>query len=89
MKNKLIDIHNSLMLSLEMLDDDELFEDPDKARQVIDRAKAKAAIAKTIVDVDRLGFDAARYSVENGTTIPSAFRLTEKVTKNETPKTMD
>lgn len=78
MKNKLIDIHNSLMMSLEMLDDDELFEDPDKAKQVIQRAKVKADVAKTIVEVDRLGLDAARYSIENGETIPATFRLTDK-----------
>ena len=77
MKNKLIDIHNSLMMSLEMLDDDELFEDPDKAKQLIARVKAKADVAKTIVDVDRLGLEAAKLSVEESMTIPSAFRLTE------------
>ena len=77
MKNKLIDIHNSLVMSLEMLDDDELFADPDKAKQIIARAKAKADVAKTIVDVDRLGLEAAKLSVEERMTIPSAFRLTE------------
>lgn len=81
MKNKLIDIHNSLMMSLEMLDDDELFEDAEKGRQIIERAKVKATIANSIVSVDRLGLDAAQISVEHGITIASTFRLSEKTEK--------
>lgn len=77
MKNKLIDIHNSLMLSLEMLDDDELFEDPEKSKTIIARAKAKTEIAKSIVEIDRLGLDAAKFSVDNQLQIPSTFRLSE------------
>lgn len=78
MKNKLIDVHNSLMLSLEMLDDDEIFEDAEKGQMILERAKVKVNIAKEIVEVDRLGLDALRLSAEECVKLPSTLMIRNK-----------
>lgn len=57
MNNKLIDIHNNLMATLEDLDNEELLEKPDELEKLCKIAHAKSQIAKTMVDVDRLAYD--------------------------------
>lgn len=58
MKNRLIDVHNNLMATLEDLDNEDLLDDKEKLHRLCSIAKAKAMIAREIVNVDRLGYAA-------------------------------
>lgn len=58
MKNKLIDLNNHLFAQLERLSDEET--QGDGLKEEIERSKAVAVIAKTIVDNARLALDATK-----------------------------
>lgn len=75
-RNKLIDVHNSLMMSLEALDDETLTEQQLKLE--LSKANAKSQIAKSIVELNRLSFDAYKYAEEfnlKSSELPEALRL--------------
>ena len=65
-KNTLVDVHNILMESLERLNDDDLFEDPEKAKIEISRAKAISDVGRTIVDNAAVMLNAKKHADEFG-----------------------
>lgn len=66
MKNTLIDVHNILMASLERLDDDEIFENQEKAKLELNRAKAIAQTASVTVGNASLMLQAKKHKEEYG-----------------------
>lgn len=60
MKNKLIDIHNMLVATLEDLDDAELLEEENEAKRnsLVKLAIAKCNVVKSIVEIDKIGLAA-------------------------------
>lgn len=78
MKNKLIDVHNILMATLEDLDDPELMNDPERLKKTMDLAKVKSQVASTIVDIGNLGLNAMKQAETNGIEIASTLRISDK-----------
>lgn len=78
MKNKLIDVHNILMATLEDLDDEELFNDPERLKKTLEIAKAKSQVANTIIAVGALGLNAMKQQETNGIELASTLRITDK-----------
>lgn len=78
MKNSLGDLHNILFEQLEKLNDNEIMDDPEKARKEIVRAKAMAGLGTTIVNGAKLQLDAVRLREEYSLTqieMPEAFKI--------------
>lgn len=75
MKNKLIDIHNNLMATLEDLDNPELLEKPEELEKIVKIANAKSAIANTLVRVDSLGLQALAQRERNEIELADTLRL--------------
>lgn len=74
MKNKLTDVHNHLVAQLDRLGDEDLPSDPEKMDREINRSKAVAQVAGTIVSNGRLMLDAAKHlSENNGATLLPAL----------------
>ena len=64
MKNGLKDLNNILFEQLERLNDDELMEDPEKAKAERERAKAISGVSVNIVNAARLQLDAIKFQEE-------------------------
>lgn len=80
MKNKLIDVHNILMATLEDLDDEELYKEEAKVKTMLSRTKLKCEVAKQIVEINRLQFDAIKYADESPrfNRLPETLELEKK-----------
>lgn len=65
-KNSLVDVHDILIETLDRLNDDELFEDPEKAKLQIARAKAISDVGRTIVENAAVMLNAQKHADEFG-----------------------
>lgn len=65
MKNKLIDVHNILMATLEDLDNEEILDDKENLENILKIAKAKTCVANAIIQADRLSLDAMIFAENN------------------------
>ena len=64
-KNKLTDLNNHLFAAIERLNDEEMT-DPEKVRMEIEKAKAMSAIARNIVDNNRVAVEVMRIADSQG-----------------------
>ena len=65
-KNSLVDVHNILIESLERLNDDDLFNNPEKAKVEIARAKAISNVGRTIIENAAVMLNARKHMDEYG-----------------------
>lgn len=75
MKNKLIDLNNLLFEQLERINDDDLSDD-DLEKQ-LKKAKHINNIAKNIIDINRLAFEALQHEDDTGRVVPKALSMDE------------
>lgn len=75
MQNKLIDLNNILFEQIERINDDDLNEDDLKIQ--LNKAKHINDIAKNIVDINRLAFDALKHEDSTGRIVPIALSMRE------------
>lgn len=73
MQNKLIDLNNLLFEQIERINDDEL--DDDDLKIQLNKAKHINDVAKTIVDINRLAFDALKHGDSTGRLVPKALSM--------------
>lgn len=80
MKNKLIDVHNMLMATLEDLDDESLLEkeNSDKLEQMLKVAKTKCYVTEMIVEVDRMSLEAIKVAENHALKTSDVFLLEDK-----------
>ena len=75
MKNKLIDLNNLLFEQLERINDDDLI--GDELEEQLKKAKHINDIAKNIVDINRLAFEALKHEDTTGRVIPKTLMMEE------------
>lgn len=82
-KNKLTDLNNHLFAAIERLNDEDMI-DPEKIRIEIEKAKAMSAIARNIVDNNRVALEVMRIADSQGIKITNfkEYMLIEPDKKN-------
>ena len=75
MNNKLIDLNNLLFEQLERINEDDLSDD--ELEKQLKKAKHINDIAKNIVDINRLAFDALKHEDSTGRVVPKALSMGE------------
>ena len=77
-KLKVQELEDTILDQIEKLNQDDILDEPEKAKVLIDRSNAMASLAKTYIEVNRMKLDVVKELNKGGTLYESYLGIESK-----------